>query len=271
MGKQSHVVRHQNFEKAFFVFIFGTSEGWLGCWPIVKKSESRLLIGFPSDYFIDRALQSWVELIGSREREDFAKDFDDRVFREIAHVCRCAWRPRSRLRRGTCERRTTAQAASSSPTWEVDQIGSRRVSRDESSAEVWEFSGGPERKFRPSAVALEATLRSGCRDARRLSSSSTPSKGAREALRRCPRAWTTATRCSGWFSRRGTSRATERRRHRRHSRRRALESLTAFATRREARARRAHHRETRAAFRGARCTRHKRRLARGSARSRRLP
>ena len=54
---------------------------------------------------------------------------------------------------GTCERRTTAQAASSSPTWEVDQIGSRRVSRDESSAEVWEFSGGPERKFRPSAVA----------------------------------------------------------------------------------------------------------------------
>jgi hypothetical protein len=142
----------KSLRETFFVFIFGNFGG-LGCWPIVKKSESRLLIGFPSDYFIDRALQSWVELIGSCEREDFAEDFDDRVFREIAHVCRCAWRPRSRLRRGTCERRTTAQAASSSPTWEVDQIGSRRVSRDESSAEVWEFSGGPERKFRPSAVA----------------------------------------------------------------------------------------------------------------------
>jgi len=51
---------------------------------------------------------------------------------------------RVRASRGTCERRTTAQAASSSPTWEVDQIGSRRVSRDESSAKVWEFSGGPE-------------------------------------------------------------------------------------------------------------------------------
>lgn len=157
MGKQSHVVRHQNFEKAFEkprrLFRFHLRELWLAARPIVKKSESRLLIGFPSDYFIDRALQSWVELIGSCEREDFAEDFDDRVFREIAHVCRCAWRPRSRLRRGTCERRTTAQAASSSPTWEVDQIGSRRVSRDESSAEVWEFSGGPERKFRPSAVA----------------------------------------------------------------------------------------------------------------------
>lgn len=124
----------------------------------------------------------------------------------VRHVAKAS---NVRVLQRTCERRTTAQAASSSPTWEVDQIGSRRVSRDESSAEVWEFSGGPERKFRRSAVWLrEATLRSGCRHARRPSSSSTPSKGAREALRRCPRAWTTTTRCSGWFSRPGASRAT---------------------------------------------------------------
>jgi len=186
----------------------------------------------------------------------------------VRHVAKAS---NVRVLQRTCERRTTAQAASSSPTWEVDQIGSRRVSRDESSAEVWEFSGGPERKFRRSAVWLrEATLRSGCRHARRPSSSSTPSKGAREALRRCPRAWTTTTRCSGWFSRPGASRATRRRRQRTPLATRALESLTAIATRRDARARRTRHRETRAASRGSRCTRRERRLARGSARSRSL-
>ena len=68
----------------------------------------------------------------------------------VRHVAKAS---NVRVLQRTCERRTTAQAASSSPTWEVDQIGSRRVSRDESSAEVWEFSGGPERKFRRSAVA----------------------------------------------------------------------------------------------------------------------
>ena len=248
--------------------------GWRENLRILRLAFYRryVLIGRPTE-FIDGALHRVGQIHRSaRFQRCFTIRFPGSrqltISTCVRHVAKAS---NVRVLQRTCERRTTAQAASSSPTWEVDQIGSRRVSRDESSAEVWEFSGGPERKFRRSAVWLrEATLRSGCRHARRPSSSSTPSKGAREALRRCPRAWTTTTRCSGWFSRPGASRATRRRRQRTPLATRALESLTAIATRRDARARRTRHRETRAASRGSRCTRRERRLARGSARSRSL-
>ena len=81
-------------------------------------------------------------------------------------------------------------------------------------------------------MLLEATLRSGCRDARRLSSASTPSTARAGSASTMSTSVDDGDALPGGSHVEGGS-ATEKTMHRRHSRRRALESLTAFATRRE--------------------------------------